>query len=406
MRLPGAMLMDRCKVGRILLTTTASIIGGAGVLKFVDLSEFSASLTTWDLIPRSLHPVMALTVPSVEVFAAGMVSVSGFAARWSWALVVLLALFTAAFIAHWAFASPPSCGCFGRMMRFESATSEAQVVIVRNIALMGATIVGIVLTRSRSPRVENPDDSPTRTPVGARAFTLIETILVVAMIGILVSLLLPSLGGAKRQATRLGTLSELRQHVGVIATYQNDHREAFPYPNEPTATYTVHHHPTFGWLSLLYFEGYDTWHWPMIDSYYTTWNASLFSVRPANDGFRGIFTDYWYPSVFRAHPEFWNPSTRTGPAQWRQTYAADVVFPSAKCLLFNARPIDPPDYDYGTSRVEIGMTDGSADAYERKRFASPYPKGEGEWWGAANGYGIRLMHTIDGLRARDIIEVP
>ncbi len=76
------------------------------------------------------------------------------------------------------------------------------------------------------------------------AFTLIEVLVVVAIIGLLVSILLPSLERARAQARGTACLANLRQ-LGVGAfQYANEHREYIP--------------PVKSWLDLPYPQNLDT----------------------------------------------------------------------------------------------------------------------------------------------------
>jgi prepilin-type N-terminal cleavage/methylation domain-containing protein len=66
-----------------------------------------------------------------------------------------------------------------------------------------------------------------------RAFTLIELLVVIAIISLLISLFLPALAGARRTARATVGFGNLRSLSQIMASYANDHHEAFLNPFRP-----------------------------------------------------------------------------------------------------------------------------------------------------------------------------
>jgi prepilin-type N-terminal cleavage/methylation domain-containing protein len=64
----------------------------------------------------------------------------------------------------------------------------------------------------------------------AKGFTLVELLLVVAVIAILAALLLPALGQAKAKAQRSACINNLRQINLGVRMYADDSSDAFPPP--------------------------------------------------------------------------------------------------------------------------------------------------------------------------------
>ncbi len=69
----------------------------------------------------------------------------------------------------------------------------------------------------------------TTTPNAPRGFTLVELLVVIGIIALLISILLPSLRGARESAMRLKCLANLRAHGQAIIAYAGENRGSFPY---------------------------------------------------------------------------------------------------------------------------------------------------------------------------------
>jgi prepilin-type N-terminal cleavage/methylation domain-containing protein len=76
-----------------------------------------------------------------------------------------------------------------------------------------------------------------------RAFTLVELLVVIAVIGILAALLLPALSRAKNQAAKSTDLNNLRQIITAVHLYTADDNDVFPPPNWDNGIGTI-----TGWL--------------------------------------------------------------------------------------------------------------------------------------------------------------
>lgn len=68
--------------------------------------------------------------------------------------------------------------------------------------------------------------NPTRPRLG---FTLVELLVVISIIGILVGITMPALGGARQQARRLKCLMNLHGWGHALELYYKDNKEVLPY---------------------------------------------------------------------------------------------------------------------------------------------------------------------------------
>jgi len=79
-------------------------------------------------------------------------------------------------------------------------------------------------------RHRHPGTVPTLA-APARAFTLLELLVVIAIIAVLAALLLPALAGAKDQSVRTTDINNLRQMILGLHIYANDNQDDSPWSN-------------------------------------------------------------------------------------------------------------------------------------------------------------------------------
>lgn len=74
-----------------------------------------------------------------------------------------------------------------------------------------------------------------RSPARRAGFSFVELLVVLAIVGLLIALLLPSINRAKEQANRTRCLNNIRQIGMSVLVYAHDHKE-YPAPDERLST--------------------------------------------------------------------------------------------------------------------------------------------------------------------------
>ncbi|MGH7242352.1 MAG: type II secretion system protein [Phycisphaerales bacterium] len=394
----------RERAGLLLQGAVVAVVLIAGLLKLISIDDFRNSLDTWQLIPRSLRNVVAIGVPAIEILCAGWWFVGG-QKRWtSWTCLSLLAAFTGFYAAHVYFLRPPTCNCFSKILAFNQERASSNMIITRNLTLFGLLGLGVYLRRGSATSRMSParrEQSAGRSSL-ASGFTIIELLLVIAIIGVLLAMFVPNLGYFRQRAQRTSMTARLQQHAAVFSTYTSDYKDFWPFFTDPEASYSIVRGPGLT-LKARYFDADSTWHVALGEKTYGQhWGNPVFW--DFNQKSPSFVTNLRYSSAFLADPAFWSAETRTGPAQWRATKAAEVQFPSAKALMVSLG-------SFGTSGMSVDLThstsvlssfvDGSATEVPLAQMTPGYPRGNGDWPGSSLSGPVPGLTTVDGVRGRD-----
>ncbi|MBL8765303.1 MAG: prepilin-type N-terminal cleavage/methylation domain-containing protein [Phycisphaerae bacterium] len=402
----------RYRIGRRCLDLVMVIFLTASIGKLSSINAFADSLLSWSLIPRSLRPTLTLLVPVLEL----SIACSWFLRLSTRAAAVaagsLLIMFTIVYAAHVLFARPPNCQCLAQIDAFWRGRGETQHYLARNSALLGLLVVGSCLTpgctaqRNSSP----PGDRFGTTPRDARsrapsAFTLLETLICIVVVAVLLALALPAVRHFRAASRETGSLSNLRSHAQVFAAYASDFHDLLPYFTPPGSSKFVMPCATRGEVTGPHFGTHAYWNYGLADRAYGGNPGHDSFYPPGTQAFSG--TDYAYACDLIAAPEYWNPSTRTSPEQWRPTALSLVRFPSAKVLMIDSVPIfrDLVDIAWRNPNIRLGAAfiDSSASVLGLDELVPGYEGGDGHVDGCIHTVDFPYgLHTLDGIRGRDI----
>lgn len=236
-------------------------------------------------------------------------------------------------------------------------------------------------------------------------FTLVEMILVIALIGVLVALLLPTLGRTRAIAQDAGSLANLRSHAQNLTAYAGDWNDYVPAITHPRATVSVvrgggevHTVP--------YFHAAYLWNVALSDAYYEGQARHPSFQHPSVQEAAGTWNNYLLTAAYMAGPEYWATETRLSDvSQLGHSRLSHTVFASHKALLTEWHPRFGLAFvrsdELGNWPMGFAFADGSASRSGPQDLLRPYLHGDG---GGPRGFlpiGVYGMHTTSGWRGLD-----
>ncbi|MEZ6242247.1 MAG: hypothetical protein R3B57_04320 [Phycisphaerales bacterium] len=226
--------------------------------------------------------------------------------------------------------------------------------------------------------------------------------LVIVLLGLLIALAMPTIAGMRERARDATSLANLRSHAQILSVYLGDWDDTYPFPTDPTADLTILRGGGIT-IAVPFFHVSGVWPVPLADGYYDSVFPHPSILRPGEES---LITSYHYSPTFITDPQFWNLETRTGPAQWGPVGGHQPVFPSAKAISVEFStsrgvPVFAPSQQE-TPAFTGAFCDGSASAHPRGSSTPPVSTGEGDYDASLHRVGIVGMHTVNGVRGRDI----
>lgn len=384
----------------LLCWVVAGLFAAAGFAKFLDLAEFESQLAGWSLFEnKSLRAAAVLGVPLIEIATFGLFAcLPGKRRLAALVMIGLLAVFSVGYLVEANLAGDPDCACFGLLARHFAFQQDARWVIGRNLLLALPPVFLLVWGR-RFPRSVPASFPEVR---GARGFSLVELLVVIAVVAGVLAILFPALRHARRAGRESASLNNLRQHAGVFLTYGQDHREMFPYFTVPLPGPSSPIEMPDGRVRRMgYFSAFYMWPYALSRGYYGgNVGQGCFRTPFRAEIPQGSF-DYLYPCVFIADPTYWRYETRMlPPSQLRAVRWGEVGYPSAKVLISDVGVSEAS----GRRQGAAGCVDGHAEIVARSRMTRQYPTGDaidGFEYGRHAGFQHDFMHTFGGVAERD-----
>lgn len=402
-------------VGGLAVHSVMGLLLISSAEKAIDIDSFVASLHDWRLPDGVPTIIVAFIVINAQLLLAGLWFLNIKRRAVVIAATSMLSLYSAYYSWLSIDGTPPQCNCIHLIDQYFQSKHAARYIMIRNTILVCVLVGGWTLTRrcARQPIAGTPSPRPAdsiqkhhrSTQPG---FTIVELVLVIAIVGVLASLIIPAASKARGSSQLAVVLSSMRSHVAIFQQYTTDWNDRLPYFASPTATETIIRTSRGDVVRIGYFESFLTWNYALADSYYEgDPNNSTFYV-PQSRARTGP-AQLHYACAYIATPEYWNPTSRlAGTQQLRPTQISSARFPAAKSLfsafdkLGYEFPNDLVDRGANRSLVPLGVLDGSARSIPLNRLLPEYSDGDGEAPGSVHRtQWPPALHTIDGIHGRD-----
>ena len=247
------------------------------------------------------------------------------------------------------------------------------------------------------------------TPSGHRihAFTLMETLVVLVILSLLLSIMFPGLSLVRDRSRISRALADLRTHAQVFTAYAQDWKEAWPWFDH----FQVYNEEKYisilpGSADICYFYQSRGWNVALAEDYYNLpfWSDVFYAPDTPDDRMGGEAT-YSYSCTFLADPQYWEREHRTDYHQFRATHVQEVSFPERK-VIFGYEKYTPAlatDRFYDSIPL-VAFVDGSARRMGKRKLKIGYAEYLGSPGDDCNGHFSIWppgAHTISGLHGTD-----
>lgn len=251
--------------------------------------------------------------------------------------------------------------------------------------------------------LSQPGNRRVRPAFLAHAFTLIEVLVSIGIIGVLLAILLPALWGVRSVGEKSITLANLRQTHTIFEFYTQRYGETYPWfdgnswiPLSPPDELGGSIRPGY-WDLTVYWPGlmHEVAPWR---EHFATWlggGARRDDPPWVNMSSSLEVTSFEYCRSFMARPGLWRAGAVDDPNLRRPVRVGDVQSPASKVLLYDrelAHLRADPDADRDLR--PMAFADGHAE--EKRLSAASAPVALPGWEA-----GHPLHDTANGVRGRD-----